>query len=298
MLTVLGPAPLVFLLLFLFVARLQAGAAAGRRQPPQTWASSSDTPVVLVVFDEFDANMLMDARQRIDGPATPTWPRWRDDSTWYRNATTVNSQTTLAVPALLSGRRPTPDMLPIPADYPNNVFTLLGRQPRDARDRDRHGGLCPTRLCGERAARAAGERLRSLAKDLGIVSLHLRRSGGAGAPPAGGRPDVRQLRRRRARRGRSRTKQPDVPQSALSNRPGAVRRAADRIERQRRAARPVLPAHRAAAHPLAVPAGGPAVRQRGPGLSRPERGDVVDDPFPARLGAAASTCCRSDSSTG
>ncbi len=217
-LTVLGPAPLVFLLIFLLAS------PASKLILPQGAAEAADanvrskTPVVMVVFDEFDPNMLMNARQRIDRTRYPNFAAFADDATWYRNATTVNGSTTMAVPALLSGVRPTPDRLPIAADYPNNLFTLLGDS-HSLRVIETATDICPERLCGARAREPVARRLRSLAEDLGIVSLHLvsperwRSSlpavdrtfgdfagGGRDDAPAGG--------------------QPDVPSSALRNRPG------------------------------------------------------------------------------
>ena len=105
----------------------------------------------MLVFDEFDANLLMNRRHRIDATRYPNLAALARDSTWYPNATTVNSQTTLAVPALLSGRRPTPDLLPIPADYPNNLFTLLADS-HDVHATETATEICPERLCGSGSA--------------------------------------------------------------------------------------------------------------------------------------------------
>ncbi len=132
----------------------------------------SKTPVVLVVMDEFDPNMLMNAGQRVDRSRYPNFAALTRTATWYRNATTVATTTTDAVPALLSSTRPRPDALPVAADYPNNVFTLL------AESHSLHVGepttaVCPERLCGARRRDAGRERLGSLAEDLSLVSLHL-----------------------------------------------------------------------------------------------------------------------------
>jgi hypothetical protein len=218
-LTVLGPAPLVFLLLFLL------GSSVSKLVLPEDDAEAaevqvrSETPVVLVVFDEFDPNMLMDAAGRIDRTRYPNFAALADGATWYRNATTVSNQTTLAVPALLSARLPQPDLLPIAADYPNTVFTLLG---------DSHAlyvaetatEVCPERLCGDREREPAGERLRSLTKDLGIVSLHLLAPEGLDHRL----PDVDRTFGDFAGGGRDRATetQPDVPLSALRNRPAQL----------------------------------------------------------------------------
>jgi hypothetical protein len=215
-LTVLGPLPLVFLALFLL------GSPVSKLVLPQDSPEAasaevrSDTPVVLVVFDEFDPNMLMDARQRIDRTRYPNFAAFADDATWYRNATTVNSQTTMAVPGLLSGRRPDPKHLPIASDYPNSLFTLLG-DTHSMHVTETATEVCPADLCGGRARPPTGKRLRSLAKDLGIVSLHL-------LAPAGLQselPAVDQTFGDFAGGGRDEPGgQPDVPSEALRNRPG------------------------------------------------------------------------------
>ncbi|MEA2333253.1 MAG: hypothetical protein QOH58_3391 [Thermoleophilaceae bacterium] len=172
MLTVLGPAPLVFVGIFLFaspVSKLvvpQAGTESARADV------QSDAPVVMVIFDEFDVNMLMDRRERIDRSRLPNFAAFADDATWYRNATTVNSQTTMAVPAVLSGEMPSGDRLPTAADYPDSVFTLLGDS-HELHVAETATQLCPESLCGERVREQLRHRMRSLAEDLGVVSMHL-----------------------------------------------------------------------------------------------------------------------------
>jgi Sulfatase len=217
-LTVLGPAPLVFLFIFLVTSPVSklvfpddGGQAAGA-------TVSRNAPVVMVVFDEFDSNMLRDARGGIDRSRYPNFAALADDGTWYRNATTVNSQTTFAVPALMSGRRPTSKMVPVTSDYPNSLPTLLAGS-HELNVTETATNLCPARLCGKRKRQATPKRLRSLAEDLGIVSLHLvAPSGLEHRLPAvdrtfgnfaGGNADSKTTK----------SKQPlDVPMSALTNR--------------------------------------------------------------------------------
>ena len=171
-LTVLSPAPVVILGLFLLVSPVsdlvlpQDEAAAAQTD------IASRVPVVMLVFDEFDGAMLMDADGRVDRPATPTSRRWRARGTWYRNATTVADRTLRAVPALLSGRRPPFDALPLPKDYPDTVFSLLGGS-HSMHVSETATQLCPERLCGERERDAHRLSPASLASDLSVVSLHL-----------------------------------------------------------------------------------------------------------------------------
>jgi hypothetical protein len=214
-LSVLGPAPLLFLVLFLLVSPVS------KLVLPQEGASAADAdvrsqaPVVLLLFDELDPNMLLDERQRVDATRYPNLAELAADSTVYRNATTVNSQTTLAVPALLSGMRPDADQLPIAADYPNSVFTLLGGS-HDMHVTETATEVCPERLCGSRSREPTGDRLRALAEDLGIVSLHLVSPEQMEADL----PAVDQTFGDFGAGGRDQAGQPDVPSEALRNRPG------------------------------------------------------------------------------
>jgi len=219
-LTVLGPAPLVFLFIFLVTSPVSKLVFPDDGAQAADAKVSRNAPVVMVVFDEFDSNMLRDAGGRIDRTRYPNFAALADDGTWYRNATTVNSQTTLAVPALMSGRRPTPGMLPVASDYPNSLPTLLAGSHR-VNVIETATDLCPERLCGKRRREPMPDRMRSLAEDLGIVSLHLvAPSGLEHRLPAvdrtfgnfaGGGADAD------ADRGKPK-QQPDVPMSALTNR--------------------------------------------------------------------------------
>jgi hypothetical protein len=218
-LTVLGPAPLLFLFIFLVTSPVSKLVFPDNGAKAADAKVSRNAPVVMVVFDEFDSNMLRDAAGRIDRTRYPNFAALADDGTWYRNATTVNSQTTFAVPALMSGRRPKPKMVPVTSDYPNSLPTLFAGS-HELNVTETATNLCPARLCGKRKRQPMPDRLRSLADDLGIVSLHLvAPSGLEHRLPAvdrtfgnfaGGNADDDKT---------GKAKQPlDVPMSALTNR--------------------------------------------------------------------------------
>jgi hypothetical protein len=119
------------------------------------------TPVVLVIFDEFDMSAIMTTRGKIDAARYPQFGALARSSTWYRNATTVHDYTFWAVPAILTGRRPHKDQLPVVADHPQNLFTLLGSSYRvDAYEAVTR--LCPSSLCPA-ADEPFSERMRRLA---------------------------------------------------------------------------------------------------------------------------------------
>ena len=169
-LSILSPAPLLFLVLFLFVSPVSelvlpedAQAVAGEVR--------SDTPVVMVVFDELPATTLMDARDRVDARRYPAFAALGRDATWYREASTVAGRTTEAVPALLTGQRPREGDLPIAADHPQSLFTLLSRSHR-LEVVEPITDVCPADLCREERPGLLN-RLGSLVSDLRIVSAHL-----------------------------------------------------------------------------------------------------------------------------
>jgi hypothetical protein len=123
-LTVLSPAPIVVLALFLVFSPVRALVFGGEPQPEPHAASG--TPVVVVLLDELPVASLMNARRRIDARRYPNFARLARDSTWYRNAASVGDYTQIAVPAVLTGRPGTPGRLQVAHEYPDNLFTLLG----------------------------------------------------------------------------------------------------------------------------------------------------------------------------
>jgi hypothetical protein len=169
-LTVLAPAPVLFVVLF-----LTSGVSELFRSDdnvPVRGDVRPGAPVVMLVMDEFSVELLMDEHRRIDAARFPNFAALTRSATWYRNATTISDHTTDAVPALLSARYPTTSSLPIASDYPHNLFTLLGGAYRMSNVDEPATDLCPKRLCGERSRAAQLDRLHSLAHDLTIVSLH------------------------------------------------------------------------------------------------------------------------------
>jgi hypothetical protein len=168
-LTVLGPAPLVFLGLFLFGSDASRLVLSG---PEAAHAAEErgQAPVVLVAFDELPINSLLDPHGRIDRVRFPNFARLGARSTWYAHATTVAEGTTHAVPAILTGKLPREGELPVYADHRENLFTLLGGA-TDLHVADEETHLCPPRLCPGLEG-SFGSRVRSLAEDTGVVYLH------------------------------------------------------------------------------------------------------------------------------
>ncbi len=102
--------------------------------------------VVMVILDELPTASLLGADGTIAEERFPNFARLADSSVWYRNTVTDHTYTTEAVPAILSGQVIEDPPAPAGANYPRNLFTLLGDRYRiDAREE--LTSLCPPDLC-------------------------------------------------------------------------------------------------------------------------------------------------------
>ena len=135
-------------------------------------AVSIATPVVLVVFDELPLLSLLDADRTIDPRLYPNFAALARDGVWYRNATAVSDFTRWALPPIVSGKYPSRAALPSAADYPDTLFTVLGRTHRLVVS-EPVTDLCPTSLCPRDSDTAILGRLAAIARDLRVVYLHV-----------------------------------------------------------------------------------------------------------------------------
>lgn len=119
----------------------------------------TDIPVFLMVLDELPLSSLLDKTGAIDALRYPGFARFSKVSTWYKNASAVADSTILAIPAILTGTRPQPseegsETSATAANYPRNLFTLLGQSHRI------HADESVTRLCAKmRCNQSAGKQL-------------------------------------------------------------------------------------------------------------------------------------------
>ena len=171
---VLTVAPLVILGLFVFASD------ASRLILPQEDAEAlggriaKDTPVVMVILDELPTATLLDEAGEIDGKRFPAFAKLAQKSTWYPNNTTVADFTGRAVPAIMTGINPGGEKLPIAADQPRSIFTLLGDN-YDLHVHETVTQICPESLCGESEVENVRQlvRLRDLFRDLRYVEGRL-----------------------------------------------------------------------------------------------------------------------------
>ena len=169
LLGMLGPAPVVFLLVF-FLGTPVRGVLAGDEAVAQE-AVPVTAPLLWVVFDELPVQTLLTADGRIDAQRFPSFARVAGDGYWFRNATTQHPLTDYAVPAMLSGRKPDLDALPTPADHPHTLFTLFAKS-HEERVLEAVTHLCPSTICEEAAGGSFLRRMRSLLKDVAVAYLH------------------------------------------------------------------------------------------------------------------------------
>jgi hypothetical protein len=170
LLDILTPAPIVFLVLFIFFSDTNKLIFPAKDASALGVKVNSSTPVVMVVFDELPTATLMDGSGRqINKRLFPGFASLANQSTWYPNNTTVADFTGRAVPAIETGNNPSPTTLPISSDQPNSIFTLLGGQyPFNVLEPVTQ--VCPPDLCpGSRKIPRQYQRLKSLVKDLRYV---------------------------------------------------------------------------------------------------------------------------------
>ncbi|HKG36990.1 MAG TPA: sulfatase-like hydrolase/transferase, partial [Solirubrobacterales bacterium] len=172
LLDVLAVAPLLFLGLFLFAGDTSELVLPHEEKGALGVKVPSDTPVVVLVFDELPTATLMDQKGDIDRQRYPSFARLARAGTWYRNNTTVADYTGRAVPAIFTGTNPGFNTLPIAASQPNSIFTLLGGT-YEMHAEEAVTQICPEVLCGEAERPPQEDRLTGLVDDLKYVEGRL-----------------------------------------------------------------------------------------------------------------------------
>ncbi len=128
--TALSPVIILFPVLFLLNGNIERVLQADEtlvenRVEISNAPPGNKPPITMVLFDELPLVDLLDAEGAIDAKRYPNFAALAEQATWYKNATTVSNATQIAVPAILSGKRPQTRKLPVFSEYPNNIFSLL-----------------------------------------------------------------------------------------------------------------------------------------------------------------------------
>ncbi len=171
----LSPVSFIFAVVFLLGA-----SAKELSQPteasPQTGPAlaASDTPVVMVIFDEFALTALMDADRNIDKSVFPNFHQLSTNAFWYRNATTVATSTMLSVPAILTGNYPKAFVSQSYQNYPDTLFTILAASHR-MNVYESTTSMCSPELCpsGVKQSKPASARIKFLLADISAIYLHI-----------------------------------------------------------------------------------------------------------------------------
>ena len=174
LLTVLAPASLLFLALFLFFSPVTKLVFPPTPQVAAATPAQTEAPPIVFVDPRRAPRDGHHGRQRRDRPRPlPGLAELADDATLFRNATTVSYDTVKAVPALLTGTRPEEGLLPVFADHPQNLFTLLrGRYRLNVHETVTH--LCPRDIClRETDEDSLDARMGSLFSDVGVLYAHI-----------------------------------------------------------------------------------------------------------------------------
>jgi hypothetical protein len=170
-LSILGPAPLVFLLLFL-VASPSSKLVLNSSGKAWTAKSSFRPPIVFGVFDAFPGLFPQTPDGKIDAKRFPNLAKLQRDGAWYRKASNVHENTVFSVPSILDGNIPKKGQQPIVQDHPNNLFTLLGST-YAMNVAEEATNLCPPGLCSKTNQKSFRGRIKELASDVSVVYRYL-----------------------------------------------------------------------------------------------------------------------------
>lgn len=139
--------------------------------------TASETPVFMIILDEFSTQTLFNAERKIDKEHFPNFARLARDGVWFRNATTVAEFTINAIPAILTGRYTTEPYVDVPTynNYPENLFTILHGAGYEVFAYESYTRLCPDsiNLRDEQHRLSAGERLENIIADVAVIAGHL-----------------------------------------------------------------------------------------------------------------------------
>lgn len=166
----MAPAPALFLALFLLVSPVRH-LVLPTSAVHNASVSRSDTPVIVVVFDELPLVSLLSMPDGlIDDKRYVGFSRLAATSTFYPEATANVRNTTLSIPSILTGVLPTWGDIPDSTVHPRNLFTLLGST-HQMNVHEIVTRVCPRKLCAR--ANDATPDSGSILRDAAISYLHL-----------------------------------------------------------------------------------------------------------------------------
>ena len=175
-------APLVFLGLFLLSSGTSRLVFADEPRAAEA-GIDEPAPVVMVLLDELPLTAVMTSDGEVDAELLPNLAELAAGSTWFRNTTAVSSSTWYAVPSVVTGRYPESGTVPVAADHPESLFTLLG-DAYELNVTESVTRLCPETLC-ERRFDDEVQRAELYRDAFEVMAARLSWSGESGDPVAG-----------------------------------------------------------------------------------------------------------------
>ena len=149
--------------------------------PARPARGPANPPVVVLLLDEFPADVLLRRDGRIDSVRYPNFARLAREGYWFPNATTVYDSTPRAIPAILTGRTPREGTKGTADDHPQSIYTMLGRRGYRVVDSEEATSICPEHYCPGTADRdisvlhnLANERDRRLSRWIARISARRR----------------------------------------------------------------------------------------------------------------------------
>jgi len=146
------------LLAVVLAAAMAAGVAYVRGDDRDSSAAvaKDKPPVVLLMLDEFPADLLLGPNGRIDAGRYPAFAELARAGYWFPNATTTYDSTTKAIPQIMDGKLPRKDSEPTFREHPRSIYDLFARRGYDIRRVEAATSICPPRYCPGAKARRPG----------------------------------------------------------------------------------------------------------------------------------------------
>jgi hypothetical protein len=110
-------------------------------------AGKGKPPVVLLMFDEFPADLLLGPNGRIDAARYPAFAELARAGYWFPNATTTFDSTTKAIPQIIDGRLPRAGGTPDYRSHRQSLYDVFGRKGYRIRRVEAATSICPPRWC-------------------------------------------------------------------------------------------------------------------------------------------------------
>lgn len=142
----LSPVSIVFLALFVLASDVTPIVLPGQAAEAAEVTFVAPQPIVFVVLDELPTMSLLDGTGHIDEELFPNFAALAEQSTWFRNHTTIAPSTNQSLPAIVTGNEPRVGRPPLADYYPDSLFTYLGGSYEMA-VQESLTSLCPTSIC-------------------------------------------------------------------------------------------------------------------------------------------------------